>query len=421
MLLSEASAVALVGEWETVSSGGWTAAESQSLVDAVRNAAHEVVPKIVDNTLSDADVQEYVLSRFDQAVCSWLTGPASRLRTAMRIDRVRVDSAGGIQLGLRSGTVDEIDGLAGIGPKKAEAIARIARLHPGVESIDDLDVLDDVGSATIASLKAAAYLDRPVVAFGSANLQTFATSPTVATLIGLLETSDVEVGVGDGTTWQRRGFAGGTVPERLTRMLEDFATQLEVALSPMLVPTGDSAEVWLGRTRKLAALDAAASSVSGQILVNAAYVSLVKVLLDEAQSSIRVMAFLGTAAAGDEISPGPLALIESLEERAAAGVSVRMILDTDDAGEPYGSAFINQPLVDRLAPTEVEVRYDPIDTLLHSKVVVIDDEVVVVGSHNWTRVAFGVTHELSVVCDSATLAGTFAARFDGLWASLPPI
>ncbi|MCP3855407.1 MAG: hypothetical protein GY698_11835 [Actinomycetia bacterium] len=202
-------------------------------------------------------------------------------------------------------------------------------------------------------------------------------------------------------------------------MVNDIAAHHERTSSPAAIPTGDFAAAWLSRADKLGALDAAISPASGQVLVNADYVSAVRTLLDGAAQSIRVMLFLGTPAEGDALAPGPLRLVESLEERAAAGVSVRLILDQDDGGEPFGSLFINQALVDRLASTAVEVRFDPEDTLLHSKVVVVDDQVAVVGSHNWTRSGFNNTHELSVLYVAPAVAAAFGTRFDSLWASLP--
>jgi len=61
------------------------------------------------------------------------------------------------------------------------------------------------------------------------------------------------------------------------------------------------------------------------------------------------------------------------------------------------------------------------DTLLHSKVLVVDDQTCVVGSHNWTRAGFTRTHELSVIVENATVAAAFRKRFDLLWDSLPAV
>ena len=50
--------------------------------------------------------------------------------------------------------------------------------------------------------------------------------------------------------------------------------------------------------------------------------------------------------------------------------------------------------------SRIDAKFDLPETVTHSKVVVIDDKQLVIGSHNWTRNSLARTEELSVLVDS---------------------
>jgi phosphatidylserine/phosphatidylglycerophosphate/cardiolipin synthase-like enzyme len=52
---------------------------------------------------------------------------------------------------------------------------------------------------------------------------------------------------------------------------------------------------------------------------------------------------------------------------------------------------------------------------IHSKYVVIDDRIVVVGSHNWTPGALGDNHEISMAVESKDLARSMLQTFNAAW------
>jgi phosphatidylserine/phosphatidylglycerophosphate/cardiolipin synthase-like enzyme len=63
----------------------------------------------------------------------------------------------------------------------------------------------------------------------------------------------------------------------------------------------------------------------------------------------------------------------------------------------------------------IECRFDESDRLLHSKFVVIDRRLVVIGSHNWSAGSYFQFDDLSVVVSSAALAAQLLERFEHLW------
>jgi phosphatidylserine/phosphatidylglycerophosphate/cardiolipin synthase-like enzyme len=99
------------------------------------------------------------------------------------------------------------------------------------------------------------------------------------------------------------------------------------------------------------------------------------------------------------------------------GVVVRVLVDRDRPSDAYGSTDINRSAVEALTEAGVEVRWDSISQLAHSKVVVVDSSTTLIGSHNWTEKSFFEYQEVSVLIESGSLARhyeeVFEERFSG--------
>ncbi len=119
-----------------------------------------------------------------------------------------------------------------------------------------------------------------------------------------------------------------------------------------------------------------------------------------ARDEVRVAQFLLTDdAPADEV-------IAALVSAALRGVHVRVL--ADEEGED------TLRLLDHLASAGVEGRLDDPEVMLHNKLIVAD-EAVVVGSHNLTGTALSTNHEGSVLVVDAEVASWYAAWFDALW------
>lgn len=118
-------------------------------------------------------------------------------------------------------------------------------------------------------------------------------------------------------------------------------------------------------------------------------------LIQGAQTEIRFLAYSFTS---DDIA---LALIE----RAEAGVLISGIMDESQAHSNSGTEF------DRLQSTGVDLRLDGNSDKMHHKVMVIDREIVITGSYNFSASAENLNDENTLVVYSPPLANRFLAEF----------
>ena len=109
-------------------------------------------------------------------------------------------------------------------------------------------------------------------------------------------------------------------------------------------------------------------------------------------------------------------LLEKLTYAQWRGIDVRLII-----GHSQKNDLID--LYDRMTyefvKTKIPVKYaNPDDDYsLHSKYVVIDDEMSIAGSHNWEEDAFVLNKEDSLVTYSRDLALELKYEFEKLWAT----
>jgi hypothetical protein len=149
-----------------------------------------------------------------------------------------------------------------------------------------------------------------------------------------------------------------------------------------------------------------------RVLMDEDYYPNLLTLLDSASQSIDVCMFF--IALGDEAHP-TRKLLEKLREKSDQGVKVRVLMDRDNPDDPYGSRIINVRAARFLAGHGVAVRTDRRDQLLHSKFVLIDDDQVVIGSHNWTSGSYFDYQDLSLVLRGAAPNRAWKQRFSRLW------
>lgn len=127
-------------------------------------------------------------------------------------------------------------------------------------------------------------------------------------------------------------------------------------------------------------------------------------LLDGARSSITFLAFSYTSNA----------LGDALARAAAAGVKVRGAMDTDQARSDQGSEY------DALRAAGLDVRLDRNPGQMHDKVFIVDDDLLAVGSYNFTKSAETVNDENLVVIHSPQIAGLYLQEFERVYALARP-
>ncbi len=149
-----------------------------------------------------------------------------------------------------------------------------------------------------------------------------------------------------------------------------------------------------------------------EILEDRDYFPRLKTLLGAAAKSIDVAMFFVSLTSPTHPSAELLGLLADAHD---AGRAVRVLVDHDGDDDPYGSRVINAAAIAFLKDRGVPVRTDSAENLLHSKFVLIDERLAVLGSHNWTAGSYFRYHDTSVAIDSVEFAATLGERFHGLW------
>ncbi|GAB4181225.1 MAG: hypothetical protein Tsb002_01010 [Wenzhouxiangellaceae bacterium] len=148
---------------------------------------------------------------------------------------------------------------------------------------------------------------------------------------------------------------------------------------------------------------------SASLLFNSQYPSAVGELIDAAETSIKILMFYIVPG-----SSGVDMLLQKLLDAKARGVQVKVVLDKDQEGDVYNSREINQAAFEFLDSNGIDVAFDSEDALLHAKLLVIDDRISVVGSHNWTAGSFYNFEDISVVVNSSAVNTAWANLFPEL-------
>jgi phosphatidylserine/phosphatidylglycerophosphate/cardiolipin synthase-like enzyme len=106
-------------------------------------------------------------------------------------------------------------------------------------------------------------------------------------------------------------------------------------------------------------------------------------------------------------------LAEALIEARRRGVDVRVVMERREANGT-GSEY------PRLRGAGVEVKLDANPGLMHHKFMVIDGEIVVTGSYNWSAAAEERNDENLVVIRDRGVAGAYEREFERIWSQSPP-
>ncbi len=106
-------------------------------------------------------------------------------------------------------------------------------------------------------------------------------------------------------------------------------------------------------------------------------------------------------------------LADALIEADSRGVDVRGVFEMDKV-EDEGSEYL------RLEAANIDVRLDGNPAAMHHKVIIIDNEVAVFGSYNFTSSAEHWNDENIGIVSDPVLAGQFLAEFERIFADAAP-
>jgi phosphatidylserine/phosphatidylglycerophosphate/cardiolipin synthase-like enzyme len=172
---------------------------------------------------------------------------------------------------------------------------------------------------------------------------------------------------------------------RSTKIAEDYMVEFEEMFSedmfgPDVVAETPNPTVEIDGTR----LDIFFSPDDGAL---AALVPLV----EGAQKSIYFLAYSFTSNQLGEI----------VRQKAEEGLTVAGVMDNEQIKSNQGTEF------DPFRQSELDVRRDGIDGLMHHKVFIIDESIVVFGSYNFSQSAEERNDENLIICQSCDREGGF--------------
>ncbi|AXA37224.1 MAG: phospholipase D-like domain-containing protein [Candidatus Sumerlaea chitinivorans] len=179
---------------------------------------------------------------------------------------------------------------------------------------------------------------------------------------------------------------------------------------------GGRARKWVGTFAVALALALATPSVSYSLpargvtpVNNREYISVVRELVRNAQQNLYLMLY---QARYYEEYPDTETnhLLRELIEAKLRGVDVKIVIDTGD-WNPSNKNEYNLDFVDRMTTAGIEVWEDSTTEVSHEKVMLVDDNITVVSSHNWTYYSIAKNNEVAVVVDSKPLNHFFREYF----------
>lgn len=149
-------------------------------------------------------------------------------------------------------------------------------------------------------------------------------------------------------------------------------------------------------------------------VVNADYIPFIISLIDSATSTIDILMFSGKYYRGKR-NHVVNAYWHALQRAAARGVKIRLLLNSNFyLGNNLQD---NQFIVKSFKTQNFQTGFAGKSTRLHSKLFIVDEEYVLIGSHNTSQRAFKANFETSIAVKSHELADIFKSHFDRLWKS----
>lgn len=147
-------------------------------------------------------------------------------------------------------------------------------------------------------------------------------------------------------------------------------------------------------------------------LSNRRYLDEIVQVIQNAKRSIFMAMYQVPFDPSDKTSP-VTRLMEALVEAKARSVSVRVILDQEIKTErsAKGAPMKNLRAYHYLKENGISVSFDSLAKRTHAKLLVIDEETVIVGSTNWSREALNENYEANILVRSPEMAHSFLEDF----------
>ena len=135
-------------------------------------------------------------------------------------------------------------------------------------------------------------------------------------------------------------------------------------------------------------------------------------LIHEAKSRIVVLMYEWKWY-GHESAGGVQKLNLALVAAARRGVKVQALLNAESMG--HAITKINTKTMNFLLRYGCKAKMGNFGGIVHAKMMIIDDEILVLGSHNYSKSAFSRNREASVIVKGREEIKAFRKYFDDIW------
>jgi len=136
-------------------------------------------------------------------------------------------------------------------------------------------------------------------------------------------------------------------------------------------------------------------------------------LVNSARSTIEILMFLWKWY-GHESAGGVQRLNLALCGAARRGVKIKVLLNIESMG--HAITKINTRTAQHLQQHGIEIKWGQVGILTHAKMMIIDDEIMVLGSHNYSKSAFSRNQEASIIVSGREDIKEYREYFRDLWA-----
>lgn len=140
-------------------------------------------------------------------------------------------------------------------------------------------------------------------------------------------------------------------------------------------------------------------------VVDRDYFPTAKKLIQGAEKSICISMFV--IKRGKKVNSFVNLLIEELKNAAKRGIKIKLLLENKK---------VNQPAVDFLRGIRnIEIKFDSLQKTTHNKIIIIDQNTILIGSTNWTEKSIGHANEANAAIEDRKIAEYFQEYFNRLW------
>lgn len=319
------------------------------------------------------------------------------------LSRVNINTAG----------VKEFKKLPDIGPVTIERILAYREKHGDFKDCADICRIQGIGKKTFKKIKHMITIDKQSsLTFLSPALMQFKKDPSFKNYIKLLKSS------GGVFTFDGRLIAGTTktVIVRELKKIEEYingSVYPEYGKYHRVRASKIMADHEIARRADALAGEHSASLEGASLIDDSSYMYFVNKALATAKKRVYITMFFMRFEKEDR-SPTDM-LMEELVRCKQRGVEIKIILDKDAEGDCYGSRIINKNAYNFFKEQGIDVTFDFEDEVTHSKVMIIDDAHVIVGSHNWTGGSFFAYDDKSLYIESREFNQLAAERFLKTW------